>query len=76
MVDKGYFKKSTQSTCAAGGFMSHTDMSHVIFIVANNGKELHFSAHTADRLQQSFASNYYKDMDYYYISPTYNKDLQ
>ena len=56
--------------------MSHTDRSHVIFIVVNNGKELHFSAHTADRLQQSFASNYYKDMDYYYISPTYNKDLQ
>lgn len=76
MVDKGYFKKSTQSTCAAGGFMSHTDMSHVIFIVANDGKELRFSSHTADRLRASFKGDYYKNMNYYYINPIYNKDLQ
>lgn len=76
MTDKGYFQESTQSTCAAGGFMSHTDISHVIFIVANDGKELLFSSHTADRLQASFKGDYYKDMDYYYINPVYNKDLQ
>lgn len=76
MVNKGYFKASTQSACAAGGFMSHTDFSHVIFIVANDGKDLLFSSHTADRLKQSFAGNYYKNMNYYYINPVYNKDLQ
>ena len=76
MTNKGYFKKSTQSTCAAGGFMSHTDMSHVIFIVANDGKQMLFSSHTADRLKASFAGSYYKNMDYYYINPIYNKDLQ
>ena len=74
--NKGYFKASTQSACAAGGFMSHTDFSHVIFIVANDGKDLLFSSHTADRLKQSFAGNYYKNMNYYYINPVYNKDLQ
>lgn len=76
MVNKGYFKPSTQSTCAAGGFMSHTDFSHVIFIVANDGKDLLFSSHTADRLKQSFAGSYYKNMNYYYINPAYNKSLQ
>lgn len=76
MTNKGYFKESTQSTCAAGGFMSHTDFSHVIFIVANDGKDLLFSSHTADRLKASFAGSYYKNMDYYYINPVYNKYLQ
>ena len=73
MTNKGYFKKSTQSTCAAGGFISHTDFSHVIFVVANDGKDLLFSSHTADRLKASFAGSYYKNMDYYYINPVYSK---
>lgn len=71
MTSKGYFNRVTRDTCAAGGFISHTDFSHVVFVVANDTVTRLFSSHTADRLKASFSSNYYKDFDYYYISPTY-----
>ncbi len=71
MVNSGYFKKTTRNSCAAGGFISHTDFSHVLFVVKNDTIDLLFSSHTADRLEQSFKGNYYKDFDYYYINSEY-----
>jgi len=71
MVNAGYFTKVTRNTCAAGGFISHTDFSHVIFVVANDTVTMQFSSHTADRLKASFAGNYYKNFDYYFINSAY-----
>ncbi len=71
MTGKGYFKKVTRSTCAAGGFISHTDFSHVIFVVANDTVIMQFSSHTADRLKASFAGSYYANFNYYSINSTY-----
>lgn len=75
MVNSGYFKKVTRNTCAAGGFISHTDFSHVIFVVANDTVTMQFSSHTADRKQASFAGSYYKNFDYYYINSAYQNNI-
>lgn len=71
MTGKGYFKTATRSTCAAGGFISHTDFSHVIFVVANDTVTMQFSSHTADRLKASFAGSYYANFNYYSINSLY-----
>ena len=70
-MNSGYFKETDRNSCAAGGFISHTDFSHVIFVVTNDTVDMLFSSHTADRLEASFKGNYYKDFDYYFINSAY-----
>jgi RNA polymerase sigma-70 factor (ECF subfamily) len=73
MVDtKGYFYKTTQTAVSAGGWIFDTapNSSHVMFVVANDGITMLFSAHTNDRKQASFA-NFGTQYEYYYISSSY-----
>lgn len=71
MVDnKGYFFSTTKSGTSAGGFISAVNYSHVMFIVANDGVTMQFSAHTNDRLKASFAS-FGSDYQFYYVNSAY-----
>ncbi|WP_010502665.1 amidase domain-containing protein [Paenibacillus elgii] len=74
MVDsKKYFYKTTKSDTAAGGFISAVKYSHVMFIVANDGVTMQFSAHTNDRLKASFANFSSSDYEFFYINSAYVK---
>ncbi|WP_127508362.1 amidase domain-containing protein [Paenibacillus humicus] len=55
---KGYFKKATKTTTAAGGIINDVQEgnSHVMMVVANDGTTMTYSAHTTDRLKHSFAT--------------------
>ncbi|MNW60739.1 putative amidase domain protein [compost metagenome] len=70
MVDtKGYFKKSTKSSTAAGGIINALDYSHVMMVVANDGVTMQYSAHTTDRLKHSFAGFSSTEYEYYVYNP-------
>jgi hypothetical protein len=67
MVDtKNYFYETTKSGVSAGGFISAVKYSHVMFVVANDGVTMQFSAHTSDRLKASFAS-FGSDYQFFYV---------
>ncbi|MNI98661.1 hypothetical protein D3C73_1575500 [compost metagenome] len=72
MVDtKGYFYKTTKGGTSAGGFISAVNYSHVMFIVANDGVTMLFSAHTNDRLKASFANFSSSSYEFYYVNSSY-----
>ncbi|WP_458120847.1 amidase domain-containing protein [Paenibacillus sp. Z6-24] len=72
MVDnKGYFQQGTKATTAAGGFIFARTYSHVMFVVANDGVTMLYSAHTNDRLKSSFAGFKDSEYAYYKINPAY-----